>query len=225
MIKYKLYGIDDGETFYVGKMKLDEYLWYLNYRRCFNEELTIQHTKKYYDIDLTEIIKDYSLFWTRTNNIYESFYKVNSIKEDKETREHFNTYARNKYLNFMEQSYLPEEDCLGVYYSYSDIHHIHPLMYGGQNNLENLIHLSEFHHDLLHQNPLEEHEKYCHWAVDYLGSLYCESSMSELIVKYNLVNYPFEMMADMLKVIYKQEMKNFYTELLNTHRTNAISHT
>lgn len=214
--KYKIYGLEQGETFYIDKMKLEDYLWYLNFRRHFNKELTIAHTKKYYNIDLTNILKDVHFFWEYKFNIYEDFYEQNpKAKTEDNTRQYFNLRGRRNYEKFIQTTFYSLSDCLSPYHSYKEIHHIHPLIYGGNNRIENLIHLSNFNHDLLHENPLEEHDKYCVQSVDYLGTLYSYDKLSEYIREFNFEKYSDEMMCDLYKACIKEDMRVFYKEKVN----------
>ncbi|MGD6876994.1 HNH endonuclease [Bacillus infantis] len=220
-IKYKLYGYEEGEDFFINGIPLPMYLHYLKERRHFNKEIVVSHTKKYYDIDLTDQLDDY--IWSFKFNIYdkhrESFKKR---KTDDGSRKYFDTYARDEYYSFMDTTFFDEEDCLTYFFNHTEIHHIHPLVYGGKSNMENLIHLNSFNHDLLHLNPLESEEKYCHQAVDYLGYLYTELGLRMIIQKYELAKYDDRMFFSFFTTCIKQEMRNFYDYILEeSNRTNT----
>ncbi|MGM7720705.1 hypothetical protein [Metabacillus sp. Hm71] len=209
MTKYNLYGYENNNSLYINGMSLEGYLWYLNNKRHFNQELIIEHTKKYYDIDLTGIIGGY--FYDFKDNIYETFRNNNSNnKEDDGTRKYFDSHGRRYYEKFMNQSCFFEEDCLTHHQMYTDIHHIYPLVYGGKNNLENLIHLSKFNHDLLHENPFEKNEEDCYRALDYLGYLYSVGKTYDLFHEYNLGRYSDKTVHDAFKSVIKEEMMKFY---------------
>lgn len=214
MTLYKLYGYESDNGFYIGKMNLQGYLWYLNNSRRFNKELAIAHTKKIYNVDLTDILNNQTYYWDYKQNNYEAFTQsFNSLREDDGTRNYFNSHGRRRYERFMSFVGFNSDDCLSDYFTYSDIHHIFPLGYGGKNNIENLIHLSNFHHDLLHQNPLELNETCCHMAVDYLGYLYHEVNIYKIIVKYELAKYSREMIPSLLRSCIEEEMRLFYKDL------------
>ena len=222
--KYKLYGIEEGETLYMGNMRLHDYLRYLSARRHFNEELIIEHTKWIYGIDLTDILNGRFYFLEYKKNLYHEFQQNNKPKKlDDGTRKYFNTYGRNYYLDFMSYAHFTEEDCLSNHSKYLDVHHIYPLMSGGDSRIENLIHLSEFNHNLIHENPLEQYEIYCHKAVDYLGYLYGENQVYDIIVKYELAKYGVEMFFDMFPACIKQEMKSFYNTMLKDYESHRTS--
>lgn len=202
--------MSEGETLYIGKMTLHDYLWYMAYRRHFNKDLIIKHTLKYYNIDLTGIIDEY--MYDFKYDIYEAFRQRNPLsKEDDKSREFYNTYTRKYYIKFIQNAYfVDDEDNLTHHQKYSEIHHIYPLVYGGDNSLENLIHLSKFNHDLLHENPLEDDEIQCHGAVDYLGCLYGYNQSHKIFRKYNFDNYNDHTIHDAFKAAIKNEMMEFY---------------
>jgi hypothetical protein len=213
--KYKLYGIDDGENFYVDQLKLDEYLWYLNKRRHFNYELTVEYTKEIYGIDLSDIIMGYP-FWEHDKNYFAEYEKqYPRQKEARNAREYFNNYGKRYYEQFMQYAFFDlEKDCLYSPFEKSEVHHIFPLIYGGTNDLKNLIHLNSFNHDILHENPFEDIQECCFKALDYLGTIYCDSRLHEIFVKYDLKKYDsIALVADMLKACIKEEMRLFYEKL------------
>ncbi|MDT0160477.1 hypothetical protein [Bacillus sp. AG4(2022)] len=220
-IKYKLFGFDEGEDFYINGIPLPMYLYYLKERRHFNKELIISHTKKYYDIDLSDQLGDY--IWCFQFNVYDKHKEeLKQRKVDDGSRKYFDTYARDEYYNFMDNAFFNEEDCLTYFFNHTEIHHIHPLVYGGKSNMENLMHLNSFNHDVLHLNPLESEEKYCHQAVDYLGYLYTELGVSMIIRKYDLAKHDNRMFFDLFKSCVKQEMRNFYDYIMEqSNRTNT----
>lgn len=209
------------EQFQINGIPLPAYLYYFQERRRFSKELIISHTKKYYNIDLTDQLEDYK--WGFKFNIYEKHNEsFKQRKQDDGCRKFFDTYARDEYYNFMDNAFFNEEDCLTYFFNHTEIHHIHPLVYGGKSNMENLIHLNSFNHDVLHMNPLESEEKYCHQAVDYLGYLYTELGVSMIIRKYELAKHDKRMFFDLFKSCIKQEMRAFYDYImeLNNKQTN-----
>lgn len=200
----------------------------MNRSRHCNEQQAIIYTKKIYNIDLSLILSNQKYYWDYKINYYNEFYKTHSYPiEDDGSRKFFNIYGRKSYEKFMDLAYFDNEDCIMQHMKYSDIHHIHPLCFGGKNNIENLIHINNFNHDVLHENPLEEHEVYCHQAVDFLGCLYSEVMTGEIIRKYKLVNYSEDMFVDMYKACIKEEMRNYYNykqEEFNSNKTSCLIH-
>lgn len=103
----------------------------------------------------------------------------------------------------------------------SEVHHIHPLMYGGSNQLENLLALSGWTHKLLHRNSLEKHKKYCFHALDYLNyignySFFYHMDKNNIFNKSNGVP---EIAGEMMSNVFEEEMYLYYHELKNNIKT------
>lgn len=154
--------------------------------RFYDTEYIIKYTKEIYNIDLTlkEINNNQyenSALDLPNNNIFNEYRKIKSIdiNEDDRTREYFKNKARDYYLKFLQyvkKQYINKNSfnyigrCFGVLINKgSEVHHIHPLVYNGSNQLENLLLISGWTHDLLHKNPLEKYKECCFHALDYLN--------------------------------------------------------
>ena len=94
------------------------------------------------------------------------------------------------------------------------VHHIYPLMHGGNNNIRNLIHVNEYNHALLHNNPLDYIEKYCFQAIDYLMFLYSYEHFQDIMESNGLFNIrKQEILTKILLEIITDEMLIFYEKL------------
>jgi hypothetical protein len=199
----------------MGKVTMEDYLFYLTWKRRFNEELIIKHTYNVYEVDISENINSHFVWYEEKRNIYQTFLNENPLtKNDDYSRQYFNSYARNRYLKFIDHTYFSNEDCLTHHQDYEEIHHIFPLVYGGSNAIENLIHISHFNHGLLHENPLEKNEKMCHQALDYLGCLYSPQSTLRIFTKYDIGEFSYRMTNDIFKSCIREEMRIYYENIL-----------
>ena len=205
--------------------------------RFYDTKYIIKYTKEIYDIELTE--KD-----VRSNgcesihlniideNIFDEFRKEKSIniEEDDCSREYFNNKARTQYLNFLKYikiKYINDfsknymKRCFGISLrKASEVHHVHPLIYGGNNQLENLLAISGWSHRLLHNNPLEKHKKYCFHALDYLNFIgnYCFFYYMDKNNIFNKSNNVPEVAGIMMSNAFEEEMYLYYHELKNKEK-------
>ena len=115
-----------------------------------------------------------------------------------------------------------QEDRMLPLFQVKDIHHIFPLIYGGSNNILNLVYISKFTHNVLHNNPLENIEKYCYQAYDYLAYLGYINGFKYLNDLYKIGDYvkSKKLMVQMYKGAIEQEMDKFYEYI---QRQNSIS--
>jgi len=209
----------------VGEIPLENLCLWLN-MRSYNKQMMIEYIKKYYEIDVTkeidELHKSHKIIFDFGTNMQEKFnkeYKC-SVKDDG-TREWFNNYGRRKYERYMEKCLLFSGDFEDKFDEILDmqidvvVHHIHPLQYGGTNDISNLISLNYYYHNILHKNPLEHIEKYCHQAVDYLRYLR-RVKADYLNIKYNLDTYKEQPLFGfkVLNLAIENEMDLFYEKLM-----------
>jgi len=152
------------------------------------------------------------------------------IEKDDLSREYFTKYARKYYGNFIEyveENYcdyswndefkLSKKDCVFKLLNAKDVHHIFPLVYGGDNSLQNLIHISNYTHKILHMNPLEKIKKYCYQAIDYMYWM-CNYNLINVYEKYNifnLCNNDVNIASKLILNRIEEEMLFFYNYLKN----------
>lgn len=207
----------------VGEIPLYDYLKYLD-SRCFNWELVKQYTKEIHNTDLTDEDNVYSL-WDYFSNTYDKFKnEVQLSRVNDGTREWFQSLGRNRYLKF-HRKYKGNEVYDGAIchsLRYSVIHHIHPLVFSGDNSLQNLIPLCDINHDILHLNPKENIKECCHHAVEYLHYLY-HGKLDYIFKKYKLDLYEDKKIAsEILKIAIKEEMKLFYEKLKENYKGDML---
>jgi hypothetical protein len=124
-----------------------------------------------YDIKMSEIEKQMFQFinkYAYDVDIYKDYYSKNDYRKDDDgSREYWIKKAKKFYKDFQIQFF--DDTCLiSGLNSSLEIHHIHPLVYGGNNHIENMIHVAPIIHELLHENPLEHDFKACHIAIDHV---------------------------------------------------------
>jgi hypothetical protein len=224
LTKYKLYNFDDKELFYIDKIPLHIYLDYLSDKRMYNKEMAVDYTRDIYDIDIADIVGDYHFKYS--SNVYEKFKSSNPIKtEDNRTRKYFNSRGRNYFIKFLcDYSEDIGYDALYPLMKYSVVHHIHPLEYSEDNDIENLIQISDFSHKLLHNNPFQHDRKICFKSLDYLGFLYSFENFIQMVERYHLESY-YEnptFGGKVLRSCIDEEMSIFYSAI--GHRTTSEIH-
>lgn len=213
----KLIPSQEGEEIYFGKMPLSWLINYLSSHREYNKELTIKYIKDIYEMDLTKEIQNMP-WWMCDINIYDEFTKEHPRTGYKtDSRDYFNNKGRNYYYKFINWlNHYPEQDYLLDCMKTKVVHHIFPLVYGGDNSLENLIHISDFNHELLHENPNEEDRKSCFKSVDYLWYLhnpYISDKNEYIVHKYKLMeikNRSAKYQMNAYKSAIQEEMYEFY---------------
>lgn len=218
---YRTNPIDTREEYLVnGLFPLHNLILYLSAHREYNSKMAIDYLNKYYDIDLYKHTHSLEKYFLTTINAYDEFLTENPYPDDfnKTSRDYFNNKGRSHYLKFVNWcGHLPNMDYLNMPVEMDVVHHIHPLVYGGTNELDNLIHICEFNHEVLHMNPLEHIKKYCHQAVDYLWYLhnpYMSDKNKKIYHKYNMKN--IEDKSNQYKVdFYKSAIKEEMNELYN----------
>jgi hypothetical protein len=186
--------------------------------------MIINYTKDIYGLDITEELKQYESehgkLWNGDFNIYDNFDKENPVDTpDDNTRDYFVKHAKKRFEKFIEKHEELQEDRLLPLFEPKDIHHIFPLVWGGSNKLSNLIYISRFTHDLLHKNPLENIEKYCYQACDYLAYLGWINGFDYLDNLYNLKQHmeSKKLLVQMYKGAIEEEMDKFYTYIKGKH--------
>lgn len=223
----RLYTTYSGEEYRINNMPISQIINFLSHR-SYTQQMTINYIKKHYNLDISEEVKRLEneggkilALWEFSKSIYERFLKENP-RDDYEphSRDYFKNKGRNYYLKFAKWcGHLPNKDFLNTWVSMDEVHHIHPLVYGGSNDLENLIHISKFNHDILHLNPLEKYEKYNHQAICYLWYLYSDWIAEKnkwFVEKYDLMRFKDRspsFLVDMYKASIKEEMSEFYSNL------------
>lgn len=213
--------------------------------RGFNEELIINYGKKVYNKDISKILKtEYCTelidgFKLR-NNLYDDFSDLNPIKKpDDKSRKYFNACGSKRYIKWIEYlnihntnkdynlKYPYTERCLILpYLNFTQIHHIYPLNYDGDNSIFNLIHVCDFVHNTLHLNPLEHIEKYCRQAVSYLYYI-CNFKLFEINKKYNIAkisNSNKELSTKMTFDAINNEMYIFYKQLETQYNKECVNY-
>lgn len=204
----------------VGKIPIKNYLIILD-KRCYSPALAVEYTKDVYGIDISEEVKNEKTCWDyKDTNVYEFFEKKYPPKsEDDGTREYFTKEGRQRYCNFYKKFKESEGtyDLIFDWFLKADvIHHIFPLVFGGNSDLMNLIPITDFNHKLLHKNSVETKRECCFMAVDYLSYLYSFDSLKELNDKYNITQYEDmseEFKHNFLNTILGTEMRLFYKNL------------
>lgn len=219
--KYKVSPFGLGETYLINdRLPIHNLISFLSTHREYNYEMSDKYLKDNYDIDISNhresLIED---CFDVTVNIYERYRKSHPTPSDyiANDRKYFNTKGRNYYLKFVNWcGHVPNKDFLGLPVKADVIHHVFPLVYGGTNELENLIHISERNHEILHLNSMEHIQKYNFQAVDYLW--YLNNPFITEKVKYLHNKYNFDMLEgrsnefkrDYYFAIIKEEMIEYY---------------
>ncbi|OHD22840.1 MAG: hypothetical protein A2Y34_04430 [Spirochaetes bacterium GWC1_27_15] len=200
----------------IGLIPIKDYIRNLDLRN-YGRSMIIEYTKEIYNLDLTNELKIYEKenwnLWNGDLNIYDNFDKENPIEEpDNLSRNYFEKHAKKKFIKFIKQHEEFQEDRILPFFKVKDIHHIFPLIYGGSNKISNLLYVSRFTHDLLHINPLENIEKYCYQACDYLAYLGWFEGFKYLNEKYDLGKYvdSKKLLRQMYKGAIEEEMSKFY---------------
>lgn len=186
----------------------------------------MEYIKKIYNIDISEYKDEFKNRYDHNYDVFtyfnEKYYK-NEIQED--NRKYFNKVTRKKFIKFYKKNIENLEvhvfdQCINLFAIATDYHHIFPLQYGGTNDLQNLIALIPPHHKVLHKNPLEDIEKYCYQAIDYLYYLW-HGKCKEITKKYNLMFYKDdeEYRLKMINMAIENEMKYFYKLITKEHIT------
>jgi len=143
----------------VGKIPIRNYLVIMD-RRCYSPELAIEYTKDIYGVDITEEVKKASTMWDYNKNVYKLYDEEFPPKEpDDGSRKYFNRVGRVRYGRFYRK-YKENDGYWDMPYDLSlkasVTHHIFPLVYGGNSALMNLLPVTDFNHDLLHGNSVEQ---------------------------------------------------------------------
>lgn len=212
----------------INGIPIDVYFRCLN-AKGFNKERAINYTKEIYNIDITETFNDkYKYIFYFFSDIFDKFYDNIEFKKGDTTRKYFNNVAKNKYYKFaLEynergakydffipiQLLISGDEKANKFFETSVIHHIHPLMYKGTNDIENLINVNDFNHNLLHMNPLEEYKIYCHQAVDYLFYLWDYNTGLKYIYENYIINCNDKIKHKIIKLAFETEMQTFYKRL------------
>jgi hypothetical protein len=216
----------------VGWIPINNYIKNLDLRN-YGRTMIIDYTKDIYELNINEELSNfenkYGDLWNGDLNIYKEYDDKNPVeKPDDKTREWFNKYGRIRFIDFISQyEELSEQDKAIPLNKPKEVHHIFPLVYEGNSDLLNLAYVSIFSHDILHENPLENIQKFCFQAFDYLSflgscNLYIRefSGLSYLNQKYNLEKH-----MDNKKMLFRtyegaieQEMSNFYEYINNQNK-------
>lgn len=182
--------MENTEDIKVGLIPIKDYLYILE-QRLYCPEYAIEYTRKFYDVDITEYID--LIFWEFNTDIYKYYEEHHQVKvQDDKSRKWFNSYGRKRYSKFYK-SYKENDklyDLIEDRFAVSDvIHHIYPLVYGGSNNLLNLIPVTDRFHKILHKNPYEHEERFCFQAVDYLSYLMSIDKFASIYLEHDLQRY------------------------------------
>lgn len=216
---YKVFPPQKGKVYMANSIPLHWLVYYLSRHKMLNKELSIKYIKENYHIDISSIIDTYEWDWIE-EDVYSSFIKTHPREDFNNTRRYFESKGRTYYLNFSKSiNYSIKKDQLNGLVKANTVHHIYPLVYGGTNHLENLIQVSTFSHDILHENSREKEERFCHQAVDYLWYLYCPWITDK--EKYIFKKYKLNEMNDMAInfkmdsyfAAIKNEMVEFYERI------------
>lgn len=200
----------------VGLIPIDKYIDCQSYK-LLTKEMTIAYTLRNYSVDLEEYINglDDNIFIRY--DVYKIFNETNPLRIDyDDSRVCFQNHARNRYLKFYEKEYwLHDNDYLFRYMLADEVHHIYPLIFGGCNEITNLIFINKRNHDLLHNNPLENIEKYCHQAVDYLYYIY-NTLLYTFIDKYEINKFEDnkKLLVNIINTYIEEEMMYFYSYII-----------
>lgn len=205
----------------IGLIPINAYIRNLDLRN-YGSSMIVQYTKNIYELNIENELRQYEeihgSLWNGNLNIYDKFEKENPLSEpDDYSREYFNKYTKKQFNKFKKINIEFQEDRLVPLFKPKDIHHIFPLMYGGSNKLLNLIYISKFSHDLLHENPLEHIKKYCFQACDYLTYLGSAKGFKFLNKEYDLNKYIDNkiLIVQMYKGAIEEEMYKFYKYIDN----------
>lgn len=216
----KLYPSDYGEDLYINDMPLHWITCYLAEHLKVSKDYAVSYIKSYYDIDLTNVIHETEYDWCIEND-FDIYIEENPFTgEYEDKRDEFANSYRRYYLKFIDwRGWNSEKDGLTPMFHNEAVHHIHPLVYGGDNQLANLMHISNYHHDILHRNPYEAEEKYCHQALVYLWFLNCPIATEKnahLSMHYDLSifkNVKNPAAKHYYKYMIANEMERFYSQL------------
>lgn len=202
-------------------MNIKDFLNYLCSYREFTKQRSIDYINEIYNTDISEVINEYKLLDWLEIDIYDNYRNLNPLPDNySNDRDYFSNKGRTYYINFIHNiGHLFDKDYLCHLYNSSEVHHIYPLVYGGGNELENLIHINNFHHNLLHENPLENDKRFCFQAIDYLYYINCPWNQDKnkiLNDKYSMEKvkdkspqYQFNFYKNMIS----QEMNDFYENI------------
>ena len=209
------YKTDDLQTIGVGEIPIGRYLRNLCETRKFNKKQIYEYTRKVYGIDLTDILDDKQInYQDHWSNIYEKYEKENPRKKDDDgTRKYFNSYGRKYFESFYYKHFEQTNMIVPYIYDPTDVHHIVPIQYGGNNSLENLIYIHNQQHEKLHANPVEYIVNTNYEALDFLIDVYSQGKYRDVIEEYDLYSLfkkDFEMGYDVVRGIVENEIKKFY---------------
>ena len=209
----------------VGKIPIRNYLVIMDIR-CYSPELAIEYTKDIYGIDISEEIKTELVCWDYSKNVYKLFEEeFPNTTIDDGTRDYFQNKGKSRYNKFY-RTYKESEGYDLVIDSFDKpdvVHHIFPLVFGGNSNLMNLIPINNLNHKILHENSVEKKRECCFMAVDYLSYLYSATKLMDLNEKYNIMQYKDcdgSFVRNFYHDILKQEMKCFYECLKAEYEPN-----
>lgn len=190
--------------------------------RKYNIKRIHEYTLDIYSTDITTI-PNFSLNienneWNQT--IYDSHLLADlKLQQDDKSRMYFNTYIKPRYVKFINQYFFPKhteklDDLLIPKQTKANvIHHIHPLIFGGNNFFYNLLPVTEFNHKMLHLNPHENNRRASFKAVDYLSYLYLPETIKTLRKKYftkKITDQGFRFVNLFWKIIFEEEMQKLY---------------
>ena len=211
---------------YINNIPYDSYITIMN-KRKYDIKRIRDYTLHIYNIEIClNQFKNYSqninnLFWG--DNIYEANLLTDlKLQADDKSRTYFNAYIKPRYIKFTNQHFNPlhkeklDDLLLQKPTKAYVIHHIHPLIFGGDNSFYNLIPLTEYNHKLMHMNPHENYKRKCYQAVDYLSYLYLPHTIKILHKKYftkKIKMHGFRFNNLFWKIIYEEEMQKFYQNL------------
>lgn len=195
---------------------IDYYMKLLGTSKMFSVDRAIEYTNEVYNINISSQIDKFLFQFDYPNeDIYEMFETNHPRKQTlQNTREYFQNQGRNYFLKFLNlyARYFGYDALVWVREA-SVVHHIHPLVYGGSNDLLNLIHISDILHGIIHENPKEESELHCHRALNYLGYLVSYENFHKIVDKYSLGEYQTDtpIFHKMFKACLEEEMQLYYS--------------
>jgi len=205
----------------INQIPYNNYIQIMNSRK-YDIKRIRDYTLQIYKIDISHI-KNYSQHIQNNvwgDNIYEAHLRTDlKLQNDNKTRTYFNAYIKPHYIKFINEYFLPhnkeklDDMLLQTPTKAHVIHHIHPLIFGGDNSFYNLIPLTEFNHKLLHMNPRENNQHKCQKAVDYLSYLYLPQTIKILQKKYftkKISNKGLRFNNLFWRIIFEEEMQRFY---------------
>lgn len=185
----------------IGRIPIFDYILYLYNIKC-GKERAIKRTKEIYNCDITDVVMKMD-FITEYDPLYEfaNNFKILDIM-DNGSRGWYQRNGRKRYIRylaFISKKYsIPQVRFLDFFTWNSKVnieahhvHHIHPLSLGGNNDVENLIFINKFNHEILHINPRQGDFISNNMSVDYLYYLY-NGAYSELVSKYKHDRYCLE---------------------------------